>query len=324
MTSVNRHPLVVAGFLAALISGCGSDNSNSNSSGSPHPEAWVSQHGEVVVAGNVGCTKCHGTSLDGGRSGLACAECHGPDGSALAGNPDLSALVFGEVNGQPRIDHPSSFDSLIAVDTTIPFFNFTAHRHGYIAKQDNGGTGTVPAGFQFCAGCHTNAFTGAALPTPPFPGPSANCIDCHGNGTPHSPDLNAWGPGYHHITTSPVNTVICGECHAAGLNSPLPTPSPDPSVANRCFNGTLCHTGDIVTTPIIIHYNGHWDFHQQNPEACRICHGENFTGRGAAPACFSCHNGDTAPLCTICHDASFLTGGMSSSPKRKVKAFRKQ
>lgn len=318
--TTNIRRFIAASFLAALISGCGDDDHNST--GSPHPQAWVSQHGEVVVSGDIGCTKCHGTSLSGGSSGLACAECHGPDGTALAGNPDLAALVFSEVNGQPRIDHPSGFESDIVADTTIPFFNFTAHRHGYIAKRDNGGTGNIPAGFPFCSDCHGKSFTGAPLPSPPFPGRSADCLACHQNGTPHSPDLAAWGPGFHHITTSPNNTVICGECHAAGQNSPLPAPSPDPSVANRCFNGTLCHTGAIVSDPIVPHLDGHWDFHKQNPEACRICHGENFTGRGAAPACFSCHNGTIAPQCTTCHDASVLTG-TSSSPKRKVKLLHK-
>jgi len=254
------------------------------------------------------CKECHGDALDGG-AGPACAECHGPDGATLAGNEALAALVFGEKNGAPLVDHIPNFVDNAVIDDTIPFYRFEAHQHGYIAKARNA-RGTIPVGFSFCADCHTPAFVGKTLPTPPFPGRSANCLDCHGNSTPHSPDLDAWA-SYHHITTNPENTKVCVECHAGARNSPFADnpPTPDPTISNNCFNGTLCHTGSIVTTPIADHADPsvHPNFHKQSPRACMICHGDDLRGRpgGAAPSCYSCHNGQTeAPLCINCHDAS--------------------
>jgi hypothetical protein len=300
--------LVTLSLLAGLIWGCGGGSSSNTATGSevpesPHPEGWISAHGEVVVAGEMDCTECHGEALDGGE-GPACAECHGPDGSTLAGNEALAALEFGQADGKPLIDHIPNFSQNAVIDDTIPFYPFEAHQHGYIAKAKNA-YGTIPVGFAFCSDCHTASFTGKTLPTPPFPGPSANCLDCHGNQTPHHQDLDVWA-SYHHITTNPENTKVCVECHAGGRNSPLDPPTPDLTVSNRCFNGTLCHTGSIVTTPIVSHFEGHWTNHQNSPRACMICHGEDLKGRpgGEAPACFSCHNGEIAPLCTTCHDAS--------------------
>jgi len=323
-----------ATVLAALLWGCGENKSNQSATSLEtgdlsHTEGWLSAHGQRVLEGSViACTSCHGEALDGGSSGVACAECHAADGASLAGNPALAALEFSETNSKPTIDHPTGFDQLTVVDDTIPFFPFPAHTHGYIAKADSGGD-QIPVGFEFCSDCHSPAFTGAVLPTPPFPGPSANCLACHGNETPHSPDLEAWGPGYHHITTSPDNTVICVECHAGARNSPFSDnpPTPDLTVSNNCFNGTLCHTGNIVTTPIVDHGDPslHPNFHKRNPRACMICHGDDLKGRpgGAAPSCFSCHNGNIAPLCTTCHDASIVTGLRSLRPAKTALTGRR-
>lgn len=295
-----KNTFLAIGVFAALLSGCDSGSKSSGTVGTlDHNEAWLSEHGEALVAGTSTCADCHGSSLDGGTAGVACAECHGASAPAFAGNPDLSALVFTETAGAPLIEHPTDFDSLTVTDDTIPFYSFDATRHGFIAKADHADD-TVPVGFEFCGGCHTPGFTGLALPTPPFPGASDSCLGCHNNRTPHSPDLEEWA-SYHHITTNTENTEICAFCHSDGRNSPLPPPDFISTVSNNCFNGMLCHTGNVVTTPIVDHFDNHWQFHQQSPQSCKICHGDDFQGRGAAPACFSCHNGNTAPVCTSCH-----------------------
>lgn len=302
-----------------------------------HPANWLTAHGPSVIQNGVlTCAACHGDDLSGGISKVACADCHG------------DSLKFG-VNSISHVDNWSSLELVTsgAVQNqddirVIPFYNFSAVLHGFVAK---GASATDPYGYNYCVNCH-KGFASAVLPNPPFTSVQnfSSCVGCHG-GAPHS--LNPNWASFHHITTDPANASFCAPCHTnhanlsatfvtefTALNAFDPTVSPND---NSCFNGTLCHNANIVQDPIVPHATDGFgldiDTHikhssyfvdsqtfqlltdkaqlVKNSQACRICHGENLQGRGAATSCLDCHGVNIlnspayqATTCIGCHNVA--------------------
>ena len=302
-----------------------------------HPANWLTAHGPSVIQNGLAtCVVCHGNDLSGGISKVACKDCHG------------DSLVFG-VNSishtqvwKDLLPVPSSTVQNQDAIRTIPFYTFDAPIHGFVAK---GASATDPYGYNYCVACH-KGFDSATLPNPPFTSVQnfSSCVGCHG-GAAHStsPEWAQW----HHITTNPANAPFCAQCHAnhallspanvtafTALNAFDPTVSPND---NGCFNGTLCHNANVVQNPIVPHadafvdinvhtnhstYFGNLDLVNgtftpftdkallvKNSQACRICHGENLQGRGAATSCLTCHGNATAFQGTVCFGCHSVAGG---------------
>ncbi len=169
----------------------------------PHPPDWIDKnadnyHGDVVYdSGTESCKPCHGENLDGGPSGVACADCHG----GLFPHPD------GWINAASQ--------------------NF----HGVFIRNDNWSM----SGCQGCHGVdYAGGGSGVSCLTchSETNGPQA-CNTCHGNFSGPVSDLTNWAPpedleknintgskgvGAHQVHLNPmniasVNELGCLQCH---------------------------------------------------------------------------------------------------------------
>ncbi len=282
-----------------------------------HPAGWLTGHGALVVSNGVsGCTTCHGVDQSGGVAKVACSSCHG------------DSLVI----TASTIGHPANWADVVPSSTVqnqsairaIPFYNFSATYHGFVAKGAPAVNGNpVPFGSNYCVTCH-NVSASATLPF----GVAPSCVGCHGpTGAPHpsalADDPNSKWAHWHHITTDPANAPYCAQCHANRNNFDTTywtnfanyssRNNPRYVADNSCFNGTLCHNGDVVQNAITPHFpqglditnhTVHGDQHQTNGQSCKICHGDKLQGRGAAPACSLCHGAQPATANTAAYQAT--------------------
>lgn len=309
---------VCVAFMAAAIWGCaGSNNEAPPFKDGEHPAGWSTGHGSWVVTYGVNsCVGCHGEGLTGGISKVACSRCHG---DSLVFEGTSAAHPAGWVE-----DVPSSTVQNQEAIRKIPFYNFSAPYHGFVAKgAPSAGAERLAFGFGYCMTCHDVATT-RNLRIGRVPA----CNGCHG-GAPHS--LNEDWAAFHHITTDPANAAFCARCHTGHANlgadfvAEFTTLNAfDPSVSpseNGCFNGTLCHNTNVVQDPVKLHapkgldisaHTIHGTQHELNGQSCKICHGEKLQGRGAASACSNCHGAQPATgqsavylatICASCHRA---------------------
>lgn len=273
-----------------------------------HPEVWsnknsVEFHGKAVLEnGTESCQTCHGVDFSGGKSGVACADCHAlfphPNGFKESSSPNFHGKTIQALNW--KLDECK-----------------TCHGTDYA-----GGSSGVS-----CLECHTE--TG---------GPEA-CTTCHGNSENFAPpkDLSgntsheAVGVGAHqkHVAETEVTNVLdCSVCHIPVVGFADPnhiddTPhaevnfnsfatqngllSPVWSHSNTTCSGVYCHGGFVFkkaesenswayadsvitgnTTPVV------W-VGEETDEECSFCHGLPPTGHTDF--------GMTKESCVLCHPA---------------------
>lgn len=261
---------------------------------SPVPPVGVNE-----LASFSSCQVCHGASFNL----ETCGSCHGPQphpadwegtGTYTHTSTDPSnALVCFNCH-QGGNNSPIAPPPPPASGASPGCFNNTLchgeagspHVTGWTAPANHGASAKVAPS----ASNSVNSFTKCVIcHQPDF---SLNCSGCH-TGTPHPADWQGTGI-YTHQTTNGANAVVCAECHTAGENSPLGTPTPPPAgTAAGCFNNTLCH-GQAVSP-----HAPSWatpSNHGASAKAasgtssgygyCDNCHGTNFTNNCAG----ACHN----------------------------------
>lgn len=267
--------MAFACLLTAAFSGCSNTDNKAgfDTQTGKHVANWINDHGSAYLSDQTVCSECHGADLRGGIASVSCF-------SGSLGGVSCHANGLGHTN-------PTAYGN--------------PAQHGVSAK--SAPNPASMSGFFVCQLCHGIAYQGGTA--------SPACKSCHG-GTANAPHPTSWLTGtYVHTNTDGGNAAVCAQCHANGLNSPLPPPTPTPASGTPpgCFNNTLCHgTAGHPAGWSVPAQHGTSAKAAPNASAmqgfstCRNCHGANFSGSGSIPACSSCHNG-SAP-----HPVSWITG----------------
>ena len=309
-----------------------------------HPASWLDPvspgfHAYSANAGLTTCQACHGQPLDGGLSGVACAQCHDanlPPGVTSwktncvmchGGTDDQTGAppkaTWGQGGDPVRVGAHGAHVSGSAI---APAFDCDVC---HVKPADALAAGHVD---QPTA---TVTFGGLAVP-PSGPAPtwervSATCTTyCHGatvgGGTNKVPVWTAVGQGQ----------AACGTCHG------LPPPAPHPAVSGDLAGCSVCHpltvdAGGAVIDPSaggrhldgLVEVAGGHDANWMNPasagfhayyadrglSSCQVCHGQNLDGVGGSTtvACATCHGAAWKTNCVMCHGG---TDNQTGAPPR--------
>jgi DnaJ-class molecular chaperone len=234
----------------------------------PHISGWESDttqpffHGKYLKTQNwndAGCKPCHGTSLDGGSSGVSCTSCHNTFPHVAGWNVESNATFHGKFLKAQNWNmtgctscHGETYQggtsgvSCYTCHATFPHVSdwddsTTVDFHGSYLKLRNWNVTS-------CKNCHGNSFTGGTS--------EIACYTCHSQ-FPHpdgweesSPTID---PNFHglFLQTNNWNLTACQDCHGTtylGSNR----------VPISCSTSG-CHE-DVAQTP-------------KTPEACNTCHG---------------------------------------------------
>lgn len=207
-----------------------------------HPGGWgdPGSHGATAKrapGGSKGlayCQQCHGADFRGGEAERSCSSCHGVAAphprspwrgryTHTTTDPGNAAVcIHCHRNRRPPPGaEPGCFNNTLC----------HPHEPGWAAAGEHGaGAKERPSpgrGFPACQSCHGRLFAGGD--------PGGSCFragGCHTQPTPHSP--GPWRGGVRtHTTTNGGNVGVCAICHRR--------PSAPPSLADNCFNTSLCH-----------------------------------------------------------------------------------
>lgn len=243
---------------------------------SPHPANWRSRdtyvHTSTAEENASVCARCH---LGGANSPII-----PPSPPAPAGTPPgcFNSTLCHSASAVP---HPVGGAWVTAPPAAQP--------HGDDAKAALGSD----TGFLYCQACHGTGtdFAGGSSGT--------SCYRCHGADAPH-PSLWRTGDTYVHTSVDEGNASVCAFCHTAGMNSPVPPPSP-PAPAGTppgCFNSTLCHgaTHALGTDWVLPGPSFHGLTAKADLAACQTCHG--------TPGTILFDGGVSSLACSLCHPAA--------------------
>jgi len=280
----------IAGILLLLLLSCSKD-ADPIPSVTHTPEWNISDseifHGnKVLTIGSETCTPCHGVDYSGGRSGVACADCH-----ATFPHP-------------PTWSTPGSDSSHAAYLKSI-YWDMSRCQdcHG---EDYTGGTSGVS-----CYDCHTN------------PGGPEACNTCHGTKAAPITNIYSWAPPKD-LEDNLSTTAVGVGAHQSHLNI-LGFEDPDhiDGVVDMDFNVVATDSGRVVplwsegtTTCLNVYCHGDFTFSKdvslnQWGYADSVIFGNNATVNwtdvgGAQAACGSCHGLPpqghiAATTCNGCH-----------------------
>lgn len=279
-----------------LLAGCESRKASPTLPGA-HPGDWMDIaspdfHGSVALSTGVeGCRTCHGLDFSGGKSGIACTECHG------SGQENCVVCHGGTDNntGAPPVGLQGETD-----DTTLAVGAHTVHLAGTTL------TDGIP-----CSRCHTVplfAWDESHFDFDIAQGPgiidsiaevhlsdfsdslhgswfrnTRTCADtyCHGSFTGgFAANVPNW---------TAENQAFCGSCHDIGNNSEALGWKHAFHIDVAGFDCAACH-GNVVNDQLDIisrslHVNGIGDTLTADTAVCNTCHG------AGTSACTFCHGG---------------------------------
>lgn len=284
MSQIKIAALIISVSMALALAGCGDKNEKSTfDADSGHPSNWMTTHKTSATANVNNCTKCHGTSLDGGiaqvscfsttrtsYNGFAChatnpltnvncSSCHvsPPNGTTAPNRAGAHAkhVALAGVTCATCHDGGGSGTSNHAKSLTVSPFPVSYQAKASTAFGYNSADGT-------CSGiiCH------GGLKTPQWDSTVAiGCVQCHEQGTASAvPQYNSFFSGLWTITAgTPVNLhnlhnlvnipsttirVVCTHCHSVTVLSTqhfngLTTPAFDYAAA-----GTVGGSGTLINT----------------------------------------------------------------------------
>jgi hypothetical protein len=88
MSQIKPLHLLLTVALALTLGGCGDKNSKAVfSAEGGHGAGWATAHKTSAKADLETCVECHGASLDGGMTNVACSQCHPASASAISVHP---------------------------------------------------------------------------------------------------------------------------------------------------------------------------------------------------------------------------------------------
>ena len=275
-----------------------------------HPEEWNESSSEqfhgnkVLTVGSEFCTSCHGADYSGGRSGVACSDCHS------------------------NFPHPPSWsspgnDSSHAAYLKSVYWDMSGCQscHG---EDYRGGSSGVS-----CYQCHTN------------PGGPEACNTCHGSSAAPVTNMSSWAPpkdlddnlsttavgvGAHqtHMVDTTVSTAYLKDCNLCHTNlSGYDDPNHINGTVDMAFNEVATDSGRVnpiwtagTTSCSDVYCHGNFTFRQDVSENawgyadsvitgnnvtvdwtsvgsgqddCGSCHGLPPTGHIPATTCDGCH-----------------------------------
>ncbi len=252
----------------------------------PHAEAGITEktHGALVLQeGTSKCaTKCHGSDLKGGRSGVACTKCHAsyphPEGWRAANRHGIQVLELGKE--ECVLCHGTDLaGGKVKVSCTQCHTNYP-HPPSW-AKAAQHGSAVTQSGTGACAtSCHGKDLKGYPVWLPVAEKKVKGCADCHME-MPHKP-LGQWDHGRAKLKTDgTMDSDACTSCHGATLQGGISAPS--------CYQ---CHS----TYPDL-HRSINWGKYVHGPwtagvggnAACKVCHGADLKGGVSGVSCSKCH-----------------------------------
>jgi hypothetical protein len=140
------------------------------------------------------------------------------------------------------------------------------------ADPDSHGLFTLANDINVCASCHGDDFQGGASLT--------SCFECH----PPYPHAQEWKqPVQHGAFTLDIGVGNCSiACHGENFSGK--------GTATSCYSchPPYPHNADWIN---MSNSTNHGKYYVNNiNDSCAIaCHGDNFSGKGAAKSCFECH-----------------------------------
>ena len=257
---------------------------------SVHPDSWtnvVTDHSETG-AETEDCIGCHGDDYSGGAVEQSCFDCH-DSGPPFTAHPDLWTDVVSDhreaegetesctgCHGDDYTGGISGKSCFACHDSSSPF---TGHPEAWADVVSD--HGQAAGDTDVCTGCHGEDYSGGIA--------GQSCFECHESGPPFTTHSPAWTDVASDHGQAVDDTETCTGCHGDDYSGGVAEQS--------CF---ACH---MEGPPFAIH-PGSWTNliadHQQeadNTDACKGCHGEDFTGGVAGVSCLTCHL--TAPPFTI-------------------------
>lgn len=335
MMKINLKPVILLCLVSVAVlslAACDQRKPNPTLPGA-HPDSWMVQssadfHGAVVLAtGLTGCSSCHGQDYTGGKSGIACTDCHG------VGNSNCTACHGGIDNstGAPPLGLRGETD-----DTSVAVGAHTIHMEGAVlASGVPCSTCHIvplfawePAHFDFDISQGGGVSDSIAEVTIQGIGSglgaawnrttrSCDNIYCHGNFSGGSQDnAPVW---------TDENQALCGSCHDIGDN-------PGDLLWKHEFHITVaglacadCHAGIVDSSLNILaldlHVNGSvdtaiadtslcFDCHGPGTSSCTYCHGGTDNQTGAPPVGLRSETSTTA-LAVGAHTRHIAGGAIS-------------
>jgi predicted CxxxxCH...CXXCH cytochrome family protein len=277
----------------------------------PHKSGWDSTavagyHGDYLRLNNwstTGCTKCHGTALNGGTSGTSCYSCHSSYPHSVSWENASSSNHHGDYlkalqwqTTECAKCHGSDFNGGVSGKPCYRCHASYPHQAAWDSASSNSfhGSYLLQKNFQLaeCRQCHGINYTGGAT--------QISCLSCHPL-YPHSTDWNNESSSASHgqfLKTQSWKNDLCTACHGTELS------------------GGVSKTGCFTCHPQYPHSSTYATDHPStlrtdaNPLSnCRDCHGDNYTGSAVVNITCErsgCHvDGNGTPKspesCNTCH-----------------------
>lgn len=310
--------LLFCGLL--FIAGCGSSTPNAKAENARgevrHSSDWLPAGHMIAAREDLSvCTECHGSSYDGGISGVSCTSCHiGGTGSihpadwfdpliwkrhasyaekngnaACANAVCHGATLSGVADSGPSCSschlggatsiHPASWGSGTGIDL---------NHAPYAASTGNSECAN--------AACHGSTLTGVD-------GSGPSCSSCHLGGptSVHPADWSGDIEVKHKAYVAANTSSSCANsaCHGTNLGGAIGS---GPSCSSCHLGGATSVHPSSWTDPIALSHSSFVQASGNGSCANSSCHGITLTG-ATGPSCSSCHMGGAAAV----HPASFGT-----------------